>query len=169
MSLIQTLHQARKARLQRIAARAIGQTVPDAAPSYGARAAKPAARSGGDRDYERAWAFEILGLRDAGDPLPRKLKVEDIQRATARHFGVSRRDIMSTRQARAVARPRQVAMYLARDLTTKSFPDIGRCFGGRDHSTVQHAVHQIENLLACDGELADAVGRIRAALAGPDR
>jgi hypothetical protein len=172
MSLIASLHQARKARLQRIAARAAEHAAHARLSSLArgrAAGAKPAAPHGGDRDYERAWAFEILGLRDVGDLPPRKLKVEDIQRATALHFGVDRSDIVSTRHARDVARPRQLAMYLARQLTAKSYPDIGRRFGGRDHSTVLRAVRQIEELLAHDGGLADAVSRIRAALANPQR
>ena len=122
MSFIQTLHQARKARLMRIAARAVAQ-----APEPGSKAARlhiVGPRSELDSDDERAWAIEILGLAPRRS---RRLKVEEIQRAVARHFGVRRDDIVSADRPYA-ARPRQVAMYLARVLTAKSFPEIGRCF-----------------------------------------
>ena len=117
-----------------------------------------------DRDYERAWAFEILGFCESAGRPPPKLKVDDSQRATARYFGVERNDIMSVRRGGGVGRARQVAMYLAKKVTTKSYSEIARCFGGRDHTTVLNAVHRIEGLIAHDGELADAVTCIQAAL-----
>jgi Bacterial dnaA protein helix-turn-helix len=167
MSIIETLHRARQARLQRIAARAVVQPAAGAAPQ---QAARPMAGSRGrtDGDYERAWAFEMLGLVARADRFA-KLRLEDVQRATARHFGLARGDILSLQPSRAAARLRQVAMYLARQLTAKSYPELGRAFGGRDHSTVLHAVRRIEDQLTRDGDLADAVTSIRAALAeGPE-
>lgn len=79
--------------------------------------------------------------------------VDKIQRATAKQFGISMEDMLSKRRARAIARPRQVAMYLAKMLTTRSLPDIGRRFGGRDHTTVIHAVKRIEQLRTEDSGL----------------
>jgi chromosomal replication initiator protein len=84
----------------------------------------------------------------------RRITVDDIQKATADHFGLKQADLISERRARAVARPRQAAMWLAKQLTTRSLPDIGRRFGGRDHTTVLHAVRRIEALRATDSQLA---------------
>jgi chromosomal replication initiator protein len=79
--------------------------------------------------------------------------VDDIQKATAEHFGLTQADLVSERRNRAVARPRQAAMWLTKQLTTRSLPDIGRRFGGRDHTTVLHAVRRIEELKALDAQL----------------
>ena len=79
--------------------------------------------------------------------------VDKIQKATAKQFGISMEEMLSKRRARAIARPRQVAMYLAKMLTTRSLPDIGRRFGGRDHTTVIHAVKRIDQLRAEDSGL----------------
>src|SRR6202040_349491 len=80
----------------------------------------------------------------------RRVTIEEIQRRVAEHFNMKLADMHSERRARAVARPRQVAMYLAKQLTTRSLPEIGRKFGGRDHTTVMHAVRKIEELRAID-------------------
>ncbi len=84
----------------------------------------------------------------------RKVTVDVIQKTVAEHFGLKQADLISERRARAVARPRQVAMWLAKQITTRSLPDIGRRFGGRDHTTVLHAVRRIEELKAGDPVLA---------------
>ena len=84
----------------------------------------------------------------------KRITVDDIQKATAEHFGMKQADLLSERRTRAVARPRQAAMYLAKQMTTRSLPDIGRRFGGRDHTTVLHAVRRIEELKAGDAVLA---------------
>jgi chromosomal replication initiator protein len=84
----------------------------------------------------------------------RRVTVDDIQKATAEHFSLKQADLISERRNRSVARPRQAAMWLAKQLTTRSLPDIGRRFGGRDHTTVLHAVRRIEELKATDGQLA---------------
>jgi chromosomal replication initiator protein len=84
----------------------------------------------------------------------RRVTVDEIQKATAEHFGMKQVDLLSERRTRAVARPRQAAMWLAKQLTTRSLPDIGRRFGGRDHTTVLHAVRRIEELRAADPQLA---------------
>ena len=73
---------------------------------------------------------------------PKRVKIEDIQRIVARQYNVSRADLLSSRRTANVVRPRQVAMYLAKTLTLRSLPEIGRRFGGRDHTTVLHAVAQ---------------------------
>jgi chromosomal replication initiator protein len=84
----------------------------------------------------------------------KRVTVDDIQKATAEHFGLKQADLLSERRTRSVARPRQAAMWLAKLLTTRSLPDIGRRFGGRDHTTVLHAVRRIEALRATDSQLA---------------
>ncbi len=83
----------------------------------------------------------------------RKLTIDDIQRKVAEHYKLKMSDLLSARRAREVARPRQVAMYLAKKLTPRSLPEIGRRFGGRDHTTVMHAVKRIESLRATDREI----------------
>ncbi|MEO7277544.1 MAG: chromosomal replication initiator protein DnaA [Sphingomicrobium sp.] len=83
----------------------------------------------------------------------RRISIDEIQTQVAEHYRIRKAEMTSARRAREVARPRQVAMYLSKQLTPKSLPDIGRRFGGRDHTTVIHAVRQIEKLRACDAEL----------------
>ena len=83
----------------------------------------------------------------------KRVTVDDIQKATAEHFGLKQADLISERRNRAIARPRQAAMWLAKQMTTRSLPDIGRRFGGRDHTTVLHAVRRIEELKAADPQL----------------
>ncbi|MEO6359948.1 MAG: chromosomal replication initiator protein DnaA [Sphingomicrobium sp.] len=83
----------------------------------------------------------------------RRISVDEIQTQVAEHYRIRKAEMTSARRAREVARPRQVAMYLSKQLTPKSLPDIGRRFGGRDHTTVIHAVKQIEKLRAMDSEL----------------
>jgi chromosomal replication initiator protein len=84
----------------------------------------------------------------------KRITVDDIQKATSEHFGLKQADLISERRNRSVARPRQAAMWLAKQLTTRSLPDIGRRFGGRDHTTVLHAVRRIEELRAGDAQLS---------------
>lgn len=96
----------------------------------------------------------------------RVVTVDDIQKAVADHFKLRLADMGSPRRAREVARPRQVAMYLCKTLTSKSYPDIGRAFGGRDHTTVIHAVETIEALVTKDAELAENVRILNALLGG---
>lgn len=86
--------------------------------------------------------------------------VAEIQRAVAEHFGMRLAEMTSHRRARAVARPRQVAMYLARELTPLSLPQIGRHFGGRDHTTVMHAVAVIAKVAAVDPRIAEAIAEV---------
>ena len=99
-----------------------------------------------------------ITLRDLiGQREPRRVKIEDIQRVVARHYNVSKADLLSSRRTRTIVRPRQIAMYLAKMLTPRSLPEIGRRFGGRDHTTVLHAVRKIEGLIEGDMTLADEI------------
>jgi chromosomal replication initiator protein len=95
---------------------------------------------------------------------PRRVKIEDIQRVVARQYNVSRSDLLSSRRTANVVRPRQVAMYLSKTLTLRSLPEIGRRFGGRDHTTVLHAVRKIEGLVGKDPVLADEVELLKRQL-----
>jgi chromosomal replication initiator protein len=87
----------------------------------------------------------------------RRITIEDIQKKVAGHFAIKVSDMHSARRSVAIARPRQIAMYLAKKLTTKSLPEIGRKFGGKDHTTVMHAVKRIDELCKLDREFADDV------------
>ncbi len=96
----------------------------------------------------------------------RRVTIEEIQKKVAQHFNIRLADMHSARRARAVARPRQVAMYLAKQLTTRSLPEIGRKFGGRDHTTVMHAVKRIEELRQTDAALSEDIDLLRRMLEG---
>jgi chromosomal replication initiator protein len=95
---------------------------------------------------------------------PKRVKIEDIQRVVARQYNVSRSDLLSSRRTANVVRPRQVAMYLAKTLTLRSLPEIGRRFGGRDHTTVLHAVRKIEGLVGNDAALAEEIESLKRQL-----
>jgi len=96
----------------------------------------------------------------------RRITIDDIQKATAEHYGMKQADLISERRNRAIARPRQAAMWLAKQLTTRSLPDIGRRFGGRDHTTVLHAVRRIEALKAQDAQLSNDLETLARKLRG---
>lgn len=96
----------------------------------------------------------------------RRVTVDEIQKLVAEHFGLKQADLLSERRTRAVARPRQIAMHLAKSLTTKSYPDIGRRFGGRDHTTVLHAVRTIERMIGEDPAMARDVETLARKLRG---
>ncbi len=85
----------------------------------------------------------------------RKLTIEEIQRKVAEHYNIRLSDMIGPKRLRNIARPRQVAMYLAKQLTSRSLPEIGRRFGGRDHTTIMHGVRKIEELMATDSQLSD--------------
>jgi chromosomal replication initiator protein len=95
---------------------------------------------------------------------PKRVRIEDIQRTVARQYNVSRADLLSSRRTANVVRPRQIAMYLAKTLTLRSLPEIGRRFGGRDHTTVLHAVRKIEALVGSDAALASEIELLKRLL-----
>jgi chromosomal replication initiator protein len=94
----------------------------------------------------------------------RRVTIEEIQRRVAEHWNIRLSDMSSARRARAVARPRQVAMFLAKQLTSRSLPEIGRKFGNRDHTTVMHAVQRVTELMARDAAFAEDVELLRRML-----
>ena len=105
-------------------------------------------------------------LRDLLRANDRRVTIEEIQKQVASHFNVRISDMHSARRARSVARPRQVAMYLAKQLTSRSLPEIGRKFGGRDHTTVMHAVRKVEELRGHDTTFDEDVELLRRMLEG---
>ncbi len=111
-------------------------------------------------DFTRETLADLLRSHE------KKVTIEDIQRRVADYYHLKFADLLSARRAREVARPRQVAMYLAKRLTPRSLPEIGRRFGGRDHTTVMHAVKRIDALRAADRELDADVARLSQMLDG---
>lgn len=149
-SLQQSFHQAHLARLARIEGRSYRPapvTIPEPEPVEPAPA---------EEIEPRALWFRIVG---SGIPL-----IRDVQEVVADFYGFSIVDLHSKRRDFPLARVRQVAMYLAKTLTEKSMPEIGRRFGGRDHTTVLHAVRKIGNLIQTDRELADEIAELKSRL-----
>ena len=102
---------------------------------------------------------DLVRVRD-----PKRVKIEDIQKLVANHYQVSRADILSSRRTANVVRPRQIAMYLAKILTLRSLPEIGRRFGGRDHTTVLHAVRKIDTMTTSDSALSEELELLKRML-----
>lgn len=97
-------------------------------------------------------------------PDGRRVKIEDIQRVVAKHYNVSKQDLLSSRRTRSIVWPRQIAMFLAKTMTPRSLPEIGRRFGGRDHTTVLHAVRKVEDLVGTDEVLAQEIDVLKRML-----
>jgi len=113
-----------------------------------------------DLDFAQQTLADVLRANE------RRVSIDEIQRKVAEHFRIRQSEMTSARRAREVARPRQVAMYLAKQLTPRSLPEIGRRFGGRDHTTVIHAVRQIEKLRRDDAELDQDIRLLMRQLEG---
>jgi chromosomal replication initiator protein len=103
-------------------------------------------------------------LKDLIRASQRRITIDDIQRKVADYYNLRLSDLLSARRSRTIARPRQVAMYLSKILTTRSLPEIGRKFGGRDHTTVIHAVKRIEGLRDSDSAIQEEVDLLTRAL-----
>ncbi|MET0376011.1 MAG: chromosomal replication initiator protein DnaA [Rhizorhabdus sp.] len=110
--------------------------------------------------------FAVATLGEVLRGAQKRVTIDEIQKLVSAHFELKPLDLISARRARAVARPRQIAMYLAKRLTTRSLPEIGRKFGGRDHSTVIHAVRKIEELRDSDRDIDAAVRVLMRELEG---
>ena len=102
-------------------------------------------------------------IQSGGDQ--RRIKIEDILKVISRHYGISRGDILSQRRHRSVVWPRQIGMYLAKQLTSRSLPEIGRRFGNRDHTTVLHAIRKIDNEISGNPRLKDEIEELKKQLA----
>ncbi len=96
----------------------------------------------------------------------RKITIDEIQRQVAEYYNLRMADLLSARRSRNIARPRQVAMYLSKQFTSRSLPEIGRKFGGRDHTTVIHAVRKVDDLRLTDSALEDDIARLSRMLRG---
>ncbi|MEM6637781.1 MAG: chromosomal replication initiator protein DnaA [Pseudomonadota bacterium] len=94
----------------------------------------------------------------------RKVTIEEIQRRVSEHYNIRLSDIIGPKRVRTIARPRQIAMYLSKQLTSRSLPEIGRRFGGRDHTTVMHGVRKIEELKTHDNQIAEDLEILRRSL-----
>ncbi|WP_454918385.1 chromosomal replication initiator protein DnaA [Xanthobacter sediminis] len=165
-----------KARYQTLAEQHKGFTVPAPVLEFLARSM---GQSGRDLDgaLNKLLAFNQLtgepvtlemaenAIKDIIRPCdPKRVRVDDILRIVAKHYNVSRADLLSQRRTANVVKPRQVAMYLAKTLTLRSLPEIGRRFGGRDHTTVLHAVRKIDRLIGTDRVLADEIEVLKRAV-----
>ncbi|MGI9404787.1 MAG: chromosomal replication initiator protein DnaA [Hyphomicrobiaceae bacterium] len=95
---------------------------------------------------------------------PKRIKIDDILKLVSKHYGISRNDILSQRRHRSIVWPRQIGMYLSKKLTSRSLPEIGRRFGGRDHTTVLHAIRKIENELNDNTQLKDELDDLKRLL-----
>ncbi len=173
-------YELRRRILDRLIERKRGNSNPDLAMPQIARDHLAARINATPRDLEGAFNQVVARSEFLGRPLTlesvqealshsrynngMRPTVDKIQRATGKEFGITMDDMLSKRRARAIARPRQVAMYLAKIMTTRSLPDIGRRFGGRDHTTVIHAVKRIESLRAEDSALNGHIEAVIEAL-----
>ncbi|TRD22377.1 chromosomal replication initiator protein DnaA [Palleronia caenipelagi] len=115
-----------------------------------------------DREVDLELAQECL--RDMLKTVDRRTTIDEIQRKTADHYGIKLADLIGPRRNRVYARPRQVAMYLAKEMTDRSLPEIARKFGGRDHTTIMYGIRQIEKLSATDSALSEDLDLLRKAL-----
>ena len=105
-------------------------------------------------------------LKDLLRATDRRITIDEIQRKVAEYYNLRMGDLLSARRARAIARPRQIAMYISKQLTTRSLPEIGRRFGGRDHTTVMHAVKKVEELRELDPSIDEDVDLLLRSLGG---
>ena len=113
------------------------------------------------RKRERSIRMAGRAIQAIDGEAPAGISVAVVQKIVAEHFSLTVLALISARRARSVARPRQIAMYLARELTAKSLPQIGALFGGRDHTTVLHGVRTVEQLVVSDREVAATVAALR--------
>ncbi len=143
MSLVESYHSARQARLVRLGVHARPKPVV-------VRWVEPPIDP--EPYYSSMWFYNLIEF--AGKPLT--VKVDDIQRAVCKHYGISRRDMLSHRRTLNLIVPRHVAVYLAKKMTALSLPQIGRLFGGRDHTTMLHSVRKMEAKDADDDMMLQA-------------
>ena len=162
------LHNAHKARLRRIAQAAERLDPKTDKALYSALNAGYTALNeiSGPVVHEKtpAWFYNPKEGEVAAEKAV-AVSIRDVQNAACHHFGISLADLRKVRRLHAVVRPRQIAMYLCRELTVRSLPEIGRMFGGYDHTTVMHAARRIEELVKSDWRLAYDVAHIERLLA----
>lgn len=154
MSIVESYNTARKERLIRLGAPQPKPFVP-----FKPAPVKPQASDAG---WEGMWFHDLVFGHSKE---PRTVMIREIQVATCKHFKVSILDLLSGRRTRAISVPRQIAMYLCREMTPHSFAEIGRRFGGRDHTTVIHASQKMEGLYGFDIKTTVDVNSIKKVLA----
>lgn len=148
MTLVEIYHAEHKARLARMA--------PKPKP-------KPIIPYPYNMGWEGMWFYDLVNVRPV-TPYSPNIKVEEIQRAVIDHFKMTKVEFFSRRRTQNIVWPRQVAMYLCKTLTTRSLPEIGRKFGGKDHTTVLHAVRKVELHCAVDEAIRQEIAEIRRAI-----
>lgn len=119
--------------------------------------------------YQNMWFYDLVDFGERWHPgliKNRPLRIEEIQRACAKHYGVTVRDMISARRTAAIVLPRQVGYFLAKALTLRSLPEIGRRFGGRDHSTALSGIRKIDLLRKTDARLESDLQEITRSLVG---
>ncbi len=149
MSLVESYHAEHKARLARISAAGRWLQEPPIDP---------------EPYYRGMWFYNLVHHVHGTSAEPHPIRIEDIQRVTCRHFKIKRLDMLSDRRTKNLVRPRQVAMFLSKEITLRSLPEIGRRFGGRDHTTVLHAIRKMDVLKDVDGDLAAMMMAIKMEL-----
>lgn len=154
MSLVENYAAARKERLIRLG-------VPQPKPFVHAKPA-PVKPQAIDAGWEGMWFHDLI---TGHSKEPKAVKVRDIQEAICKHFKVNIVELLSGRRTRDISVPRQVAMYLCREMTLHSYAEIGRRFGGRDHTTVIHAAQKIEGLYGYDVKTTVDINTLRKVLA----
>lgn len=112
-----------------------------------------------DADLAEKILRDLMRARESKKP-----KIEDIQRVVCQHFGITKQDLLSARRQKTIVRPRQIAMWLCKQLTPRSLPEIGKRFGDKDHTTVLHAVKRIDELKATDKDVTEAVETLKRLL-----
>lgn len=162
MSLVESYHAAHKARLLRLGAPSPYQATYSPPPAPAEPPPEYPKFNIQTLYYHQMWFFDLITERQATSAAPPK--VEHVIQATAEYFTISKNDLLSARRTADIARPRQIAMYLAKKLSLKSLPEIGRRLGGRDHTTILHGVRRIEDLLPHDENLRRDVATIKASL-----
>lgn len=169
MSYLEQLHTERTERLQRMRAQTVTTPIvpanlvrrPKPPPAKSTELASQAPSKPEPKPESRPyWFWMVL------EPNRKHPPIKAIQRAVADHWSMEMNDLLSQRRTAKIIVPRHVAMYLAKKLTLKSLPDIGRNFAGRDHTTVLHAVRKVEYLIQKDAGLAQTVNEIELSLMG---
>jgi len=180
MSLVDTFHRAHLERQLRIKSAALRhleakQSLPKVvvkaapkpvAPVFRVWPRKVRSKYRIDKSYERAWCITLLDFEPSKEVAMDHGRVEEIQRAVCEHYGISLPEMISKNRIVRLSLPRHVAVYLALKLTKKSYPDLGRRFGGRDHSTQIHAVKRVKRLIDTDEEVCASVEMLTEHLGG---
>lgn len=168
MSVVEDFHRQHKERLARIASRAVEPVKkPEVVKEEQPDKIIPLTKEDQINDWverQKEMAAELFAI--AGLPTENSVSVERIQREVCRHYGIARTDMISGRRTKHLVVPRMVAIHLTRRLTTKSYPEIGRRFGGRDHTTCMHSDRRVSLMMADDVRLQASIEMMIEKLGG---